>query len=137
MARLPYLSKEYLAPEDQDLLARDFNLGKLLAYSPNAARSFGQLGMWIRTGSKLNPRLRELAILQVGYVTKCVYEYTHHIQIGRDAGVSDDDIRAIAIETRGDTSQLDEPARLVLRASREMTTDLAMSEATFSALKER
>ena len=44
-------------------------------------------------------RLRELAILQVGYVSRIAYEYAHHIEIGRGVGVSDEDLRALAIES--------------------------------------
>ncbi len=134
MARLPYLEKADVAEEDQDLLSRDINLAKLLVHSPGGARSFGGLGNWIRHKSNLDPRLRELAILQVGYMTRTEYEYSHHVKIGRDFGLTDDDIRAVAIETGGEESGIDEVARLTLRAAREMTTDLEMSEATFQAL---
>ena len=59
------------------------------------------------TRCKLDPRLRELAILQVGYLAKSPYEYSHHVKIGREFGVSDDDIRAIGEETAGRASKLD------------------------------
>ena len=42
MARVPYLSKSDLKPEDQDLLAREINLNKALVNSPNAAREIGR-----------------------------------------------------------------------------------------------
>ena len=100
MARLPYLEAADLPAEHRDLLARGINLHKLLAHSPAAARAFSGLGGHIRFGSKLDPRLRELAILQVGYLTKSDYEYSHHIKIGHDFGVTDDDIRAMIDETK-------------------------------------
>ena len=65
MARVPYLEQSDLAPEDQDLLKRPIWLAKALVNSPKAARAFFGLGGYIRHGSKLDPRLRELAILQV------------------------------------------------------------------------
>jgi len=73
--------------------------------------------------------------LQIGYMTRSVYEYTHHIKISRDFGVSDEDIRAIAIETKGLPSQLDALTQAVLRAAREMTQNFAASDATFNELK--
>jgi alkylhydroperoxidase family enzyme len=136
MARLPYLEKSDLAPEHQDLLARNINLYRILAYSPNGARAFGRLGGFIRNESRLDPRLREMAILQVGFLTKSPYEYSHHIKIGRDFGVTDDDLRAIAEESAGRESQLEPLARTVLRAAREMTDDLAVSDQTFAALQQ-
>lgn len=135
MARVPYLEKSDLPAEHQDLLARNINLFRALVNSPNGARAFSGLGGFIRFKSKLDPRLRELAILQVGYLAKSPYEYSHHIKLGREFGVSDDDIRAIADETFGRPSKLDDLSKLVLKAAREMTKDLAISDATFAALK--
>ena len=134
MARVPYLDRENLAPEHQDLLKRNINLYRTLVHSPNALRRFSGLGQYIRFDSKLDPRLRELAILQVGYLTRSKYEYSHHIKIGRDFGVTDDDIRGMIAETEGRTSGLEPLAKTVLRAAREMTTDLAASDDTFAEL---
>ena len=136
MARLPYLDKADLAPEDQDVLARNINLDRILAYSPNGARSFTQLGCFIRHQSRLDPRLRELAILQVGYMTRSPYEYSHHVKIGRDFGISDADIRAMEAECAGQPSDLEPLAKVVLRAAREMTRDLAASDQTFAELRQ-
>ncbi len=136
MARVPYLDAEDLAEEDRDLLQRPINLHRALVNSPGAARNFGHMGGYIRFGSKLDPRLRELAILQVGYLTKSEYEYSHHIKIGRDFGVSDDDIRAMITESEGRNSGLPRLDRAVLSAAREMTTNGRISQATFAKLEE-
>jgi alkylhydroperoxidase family enzyme len=134
MARVPYLDKSNLAPADQELLKRNITLHRALAHSPNGLRAFGGLGQFIRYTSRLDPRLRELAILQVGYLARAPYEWSHHVKIGRDFGVSDDDIRALIEETEGKSSKLEPLAKLVLKAAREMTDDLAISKATFAAL---
>ena len=122
MARLPYLDKSDLLPEHQDLLARNLNLYRVLAHSPRAARSLNTLARYIRDGSRLDPRLRELAILQVSYLTRSAWGYSHHIRIGREVGLSDDDIRAVGDETAGQATLLEALAKTVLRAAREMTT---------------
>ncbi len=136
MARVPYLDQSDLPAEHQDLLARNINLFRAMVHSPNGARAFHGLGEFIRHKSRLDPRLRELAILQVGYLTESVYEYTHHIKIGRDFGVSGDDIRAIAAETAGRPTALEPLAKTVLRAAREMTQGLAITDGTFAALEQ-
>lgn len=136
MARLPYLNPDDLEPGNRDLLKRPINLFRAMTHSPNGARAFHGLGEYIRYGSKLDARLREMAIIQVGYVTRSVYEYTHHIKIGRDFGVTDDDLRAIAKETAGQASGLDELSAGVLRAAREMTCGQAASDATWTTLSE-
>jgi len=137
MARVPYLDPSDLAPENQDLLKRPINLFRALVHSPGAARGWSTIGNYIRHGSKLDPRLREMAILQVGYVARAPYEWSHHVKIGRDFGVSDDDIRAIVAETEGRATNLAPFDKMVLKAAREMTTDLAISDATFAALREK
>ena len=135
MARLPYLDKADLLPEHQDLLARNLNLYRVLAHSPRAARSLNTLARFIRDGSRLDPRLRELAILQISYLTRSAWGYSHHVRIGREIGLSDDEIRAVADETEGGPTALDPLARTVLKAAREMTLDLAVTDTTFAALR--
>jgi alkylhydroperoxidase family enzyme len=136
MARLPYLDKSDLLPEHQDLLARNINLYRLLAHSPRGARSLNTLARYIRDGSRLDPRLRQLAVLQVGYITGSAYEYSHHIRISRDFEVTDDDIVAIAEETAGQPSSLDPLARAVLRATRDLTRNLKISDQIFADLRQ-
>ena len=118
MARLPYLDPSDLKSELKDLLARPINLYRALAHSPEALRAFSNLGYFIRRKSVLDPRLREMAILQVGYLARSPYEYSHHIEIGRHFGVSDADIRAIIDETEGRPTTLEPLAKAVLRAAR-------------------
>jgi len=134
VARLPYLEKSALAPEHRDLLAREIALHKLLAHSPGALRAFQGLGQFIRHGSTLDPRLRELAILQVGYLARSPYEWSHHIKIGYDFGVSDADIAALIDDTEGRPAPLDALAKLVLRAAREITRAGGLPDATHAAL---
>jgi alkylhydroperoxidase family enzyme len=135
MARVPYLEPSDLAPEDQDLLKRPISLNKALANSPKAARAFSGLGGYIRYGSKLDPRLRELAILQVGWLARSPYEWSHHVKLGYDFGVSDEDVQALIDDTAGRPTGLDTLSKLVLRAAREMTVEGAMADVTFAALQ--
>ncbi len=134
MARVPYLNEADVAPQNRDLLARNLNLYRALIHSPDTARAFGALGKHIRYHNRLDPRLRELAILQVGYATRAPYEFAHHIELGHTFGVSDDDIRAMIAETHGETSSLPALDRAVLRAARELAVEPKLSDETFAAL---
>ncbi len=134
MARLPYLSADDLAPDDRDLLARNLNLYHELVHSPDAARAFAAPALYVRHDSPLDPRLRELAILQIGYVTKTEYEYAHHIEIAQGVGVTDEDIRAVALETAGATNSLGTIERAVLSAAREIVDQPKISDETFAIL---
>ena len=100
-----------------------------------AARAFHGLGNYIRYGSKLDPRLRELAILQVGWLARSPYEWSHHVKLGHDFGVSDGDIQALIDDSDGKPTALADLDKLVLRGAREATTDGEMSAATFPALQ--
>ena len=135
MARVPYLSKSDLAEADQDLLNRPISLFKALVNSPKAARAFSGLGGFIRYGSKLDPRLRELAILQVGWLARSPYEWSHHVKLGHDFGVSDADIQALIDDTAGKPTPLDALSLTVLKAAREITDAGAMTAPTFATIQ--
>ncbi len=135
MARFKYLTREDLAPEHRDLI-RDINLSRILVHNPALARASRGLAMYIRNDSKIDPRLREMAIIQVGYLALSAYEYAHHVQIGLASGVSEADIRAIADDTAGKPTSLDPLTKAVLKAAREMTAEIRLSDATFATLRE-
>jgi alkylhydroperoxidase family enzyme len=134
MARLPYLEQTDLPAEHQDLLKRDITLYKQLAHSPGMLRAFQGLGYHIRFQSPMDPRLRELAILQVGWMARSAYEWSHHVKIAYDFGVSDADIASLIAESEGKPSTLEPLARAVLKAAREVTADGKMGQDSFAAL---
>jgi alkylhydroperoxidase family enzyme len=134
MARIPYPERDDLPAEYRHLLETDRNISRVLANSPELAKRARALASYFQTDSRLDARLREMAIIQVGYVSRSAYEYTHHIKIGLKVGVSQEDIRAIAEETAGRPTELDPLAKAVLRAAREMTLELTVTESTFAEL---
>lgn len=134
MARIRDRTRADLPPEDQDLLKRDIALYRALANNPAAMRAFSGLGQYIRHGTALDARLRELAILQVGWMARSAYEWSHHIKIGYDFGVTDDDIRALIAESASEATALEPLARLVLRAAREAAAGPGIGADTYAAL---
>jgi alkylhydroperoxidase family enzyme len=134
MSRVTYREPSDLDPSDRDLLARPINLFRALANSPEALRAYGGLGLWIRHECRLDPRLRQLAILQVGWVTRNAYEFSHHIRLGEEFGVTAADVEALIDLNEGRPSELVGPAPLVVDAATEMTRDLRISDRTWSAL---
>ena len=135
MARLPYIDADQLPPEQRDLLKRPINLTRLLVNSPGMAKAFHGIGGYIRNKSTLDSRLRELAILQVGWMEKSEYEFTHHVKIGKEFGVTDEDIQGLFLETEGKPSKLEPLVRSVLKGAREMVRNIGMSDETFAEIK--
>jgi alkylhydroperoxidase family enzyme len=134
MARMRYLDREDLAPEFQDIPRMKSNITRILANSPRCAKHVAGIGMYLRHDSTVDPRLRELAILQVGYSTGSEYEYAHHVDVALQFGVSEADIKAIAAESAGQASTLEPLARAVLRAARDLTERLELDDETFAIL---
>jgi len=135
MARVPYVDNKDLPEQYRNQLSSDANVTRVLSNSPQLAFLSGSMARYIRHETKVDPRLRELAIIQVGYSARSAYEYTHHIKIGFSFGVTEDDLRAIAQETAGRPSKLEPLAKSVLRAAREMTDGRTVSDKTFAELR--
>ena len=132
MARIKYLDPadiEDLA--DRELLARrPINLTRLLIRNPGLVRGMQGLSGYVRGNSQLDPRIREIGVLTVAWVARNQYEWSHHIRIARDAGVTDKEIGAIMGRS--------EPEGLlaaVIQGAREMYLEGGMSAATFSKLQ--
>jgi alkylhydroperoxidase family enzyme len=134
MGRLRYLERTDLAAEYQDIPRFKSNITRAVAHSPRLARLVAARGMYLRHESGLDARLRELAILQVGYSTGSAYEWAHHVDVALSFGVSEEDIRAIGVETDGARSHLEPLASAVLAAARALTNDLVLPQHLFDVL---
>jgi 4-carboxymuconolactone decarboxylase len=73
-------------------LAGPFNA---MLYAPTVGHALQELGAAIRFGTKLTPRIRELAILVVAQAWDSGYEQVSHELIGRDAGLTEPELDAL------------------------------------------
>jgi 4-carboxymuconolactone decarboxylase len=73
-------------------LAGPFNA---MLYAPSVGHALQELGAAIRFGTKLTPRIREMAILVVAQAWDSGYEQVSHELIGRDAGLTDAELEAL------------------------------------------
>lgn len=103
-----------------------------LVRHPQLARAFLRFNGHLLYGSTLPPRLRELVILRVAHRRDCAYEWVHHVEMGKDAGLTDQDVAA----ARGGPPA-DEFDRAVLDAVDELEEKSQLSDATWAALSER
>ncbi|MGF1617478.1 MAG: carboxymuconolactone decarboxylase family protein [Acidimicrobiia bacterium] len=144
MVRVPYIDVETLdpipvdpSPYDPDWISTH-NIHRAMANHPEALRVFWpRIGTWIRGKSSLEPRLRELAIIQASYITASGYEFSHHVHYAEQVGVTHEEVLAIIAETNGEKSTLSELERNVLKAARDLTVDLQIDDATWSFLEEQ
>ena len=135
MPRVPLVDVASLAaPVRERVEGHPINLYKTLAHLGDGFLAFSNLGQWIRHKSHLEGRTREMAILAVGIINESAYELSHHIKIGRDFGLSDTDIEGVVAYLDGRPSGLSDPDQLVVAATREITVDGKISDATWDAL---
>jgi alkylhydroperoxidase family enzyme len=135
MARMPFFERQDLPPEYQSMMDHPSNLNRIFGNSPECRKAHHAMARYIRFGSKLDPKLRELAILEVGYLSRTAYEWAHHIKLGKDFGVTDDDIEKLIAFNEGKTVDLDAQCLAAIEGAKEMTIDGKMSSATFEKLR--
>ncbi|MEX0750979.1 MAG: carboxymuconolactone decarboxylase family protein [Dehalococcoidia bacterium] len=107
------------------------NIFRALSHSPEALLRFMRFGSYFLEQGKLDPKLRELAILRVGMACRAPYEFSQHIAFGRRAGLSDAQIRGVG-DAHGALFDAHEMA--VLAFAGELTADARVSQATFDAV---
>ena len=137
MARVPYIPPEGISPELRHILTPPTNLKMAVANNPTALDVFfSRIGKWLGTESTIDARLRELAIVQVAYVTANAYEFSWHLRGALRVGATDQDIDALMAETNGETTSLPALDRAVLQAARDITLELALSDELWELLEQ-
>ncbi|KWX24061.1 carboxymuconolactone decarboxylase [Mycolicibacterium wolinskyi] len=71
------------------------NVLSTLVRNPDLTRAYLPFNAYLLRGSRLSPRIREVALLRIVLRTDCDYLWTHHLPIARQAGLTDDDIDGI------------------------------------------
>jgi alkylhydroperoxidase family enzyme len=135
-----------LPPEERDdrvreLLAtvlvggREANIFTTLVRHPGLTRHWLTFGGKLLVGGKIPARERELLVLRTGWNCRAEYEWGQHVVIGRQAGLTDDEIARVPLgpEAAG-WSAFD---ATVLRAADELHTDFRVSDATWKVLSDQ
>jgi alkylhydroperoxidase family enzyme len=137
MARLPYPDPTTLAPETQEFLGKlpPLNLFRMMAGGEGLLHGFVRLGNHLLYKTKLDPVLREIAIIRVGVLSRASYEQFHHRLIARQLKMSDTLIAAIA--QGPDDPAFDDLQRLVMRYSDDVVANVRASDKTFQPLRDR
>jgi AhpD family alkylhydroperoxidase len=102
------------------------------AHHPALAKAFLRFNVHLLYSSTLPGRIRELAILRVAHRRDCLYEWTQHVALAKNEGITDDEIAAVR---QGDLA--DEFERAVLTGVDELDEKSELSDQTWAALGER
>ena len=104
------------------------------ANHPALAKAFLRFNVHLLYSSTLPPRIRELAILRVAHRRDCAYEWSHHVELAHQAGITDDEIAAVR---RGGPGGLDAFEGAVIAGVDELDEKSRLSDETWAALGER
>jgi 4-carboxymuconolactone decarboxylase len=134
--RIPLPADEELSPEHRELLEKvpPLNVFRMVAGTRRGLRPFLQLGA-AALSSSMDARRREIAVLRVAHATNAGYERAQHERLGRLAGVTEEEIAAIASEEP--VSSLDHEANLICRVADEVSRDVRLSDQALEQLIDR
>ncbi|MBN2158779.1 MAG: carboxymuconolactone decarboxylase family protein [Spirochaetes bacterium] len=137
MARIPYYN-----PETAEQKVRDFfsslpqlNIFKMLGNAGLVGRDFVRFGSTILLKGKLDPVLRELAIIRTGLVCGSKYEVHQHLAIARRMKIPEEKIAAL--EEGSSSPAFSEIEKLAVRMAEEIAGNAKASDATFESMARR
>ena len=142
MARLSYISREELKPEDQKYYdeisgSRGSVRGPygVLLHSPDLAARVAHTGAFVRYDFDIPESLKETVIITTAREIKSQYEFSAHARLARQAGVSEATIKAIADGSAPANLSGDE--EMVVRYTQQLLRDHKVNDATFNAVQEK
>ncbi len=109
-----------------------FNIFKTLSHHPDLFRRWLVFGNHVLFKSTLPPRERELVILRIGWLCEAEYEWAQHVLIGKEAGLTAEEIERIKAgpNARG----WSEADKLLLQATDELRKDAFITDTTWNGL---
>jgi 4-carboxymuconolactone decarboxylase len=109
------------------------NVQRMTANAQGVFVQRSRLSNALFTQIKIDPKLREIAILRTAKDCHSVYEWTQHVPAATHVGVTDDQIEAI--ENWQGAKCFSEVERLVLQFTDEVNASVKASRPTLDALK--
>ncbi|MET0180870.1 MAG: carboxymuconolactone decarboxylase family protein [Novosphingobium sp.] len=108
------------------------NMALTIAHHPKLAFAYMKFGTRLLSAPKLSPRLREMVALYIGWRNKAEYEWVQHVAIGRDAGISDEEMNALKLDP--EAFNWTELERNVLRATEQLLSHAQVDDQTWNGL---
>jgi len=140
MARVELLDVGQMQPDLQNVFRKMegngydvLNIYKALAHAPDLCLAFMRLGNKVLFKSRIDPKLRELAILRVSRLTKARYEREQHESIARDLGM--DELQIDAVKKWQGSRHFDKHEQTVLQYTDELTGQVRAKNSTYKKLQ--
>jgi alkylhydroperoxidase family enzyme len=105
---------------------------RVLANNPDLAKHVFALLSQLLERNTFDPRLRELMIMRIGWVTGSEYEWTQHWRVATSAGIPPEDI--LAVRDWDASDRLTAADKAVLAATDESLAGKAISDTTWAAV---
>ena len=112
-----------------------YNIFATLARHPQLLKRWLVFGGHILGKSTLPAREREIVILRMGWLCRAEYEWGHHVAIGKQVGLDENDIKRIG--EGADAAGLDPFEATLIRAVDELHANTFIGDSTWQALAER
>lgn len=139
MARLNYVdpgkspSVDALYQEIERMGRPVLNLYRELANQPAALAAFLEMSRYVRSGSSLDPGLRELAILATAHELGQAYEVAHHTDAAGRVGVAP--AKVASVIAGGSPNALTPAERCAVDFARQAAHSRSCDDATFGRLQ--
>lgn len=134
-ARVPRLPLDEAKAAADEAAVPDYmaelSIFQVLLNHPALARAVNDLLATMLWHGSLDPRLRELVIMRIGWLTACDYEWTQHWRVASRLGVSAEDLLGVR-DWRG-YDGFGPTERAVLAATDDVVRDGAVSAASWAA----
>ncbi len=139
--RLPPLELDDMDPATREVAekagageGRPDGIFRTLARHPDLLRRWMVFGAHVLHKSSLPLRLTELAILRVGAIRRCDYEFAQHTRLGLERGLTSDEISRLAGDDPAGDPRWNEVERAVLMAVDELHGPGRICEDTWQGL---
>ena len=109
------------------------NVARMIGNSEAASKPFAQMANALVMKAKLDPKLREIAILRTAKVSHSVYEWTQHVPMAKHVGVTEAQIAAM--DNWKGAKCFSDLERTILRFTDEVALNVKGSRETLEALK--
>jgi alkylhydroperoxidase family enzyme len=111
------------------------NVFSMAANAPASFMTFAGLARSILFESQFDPRKREIAVLRVARVTDASYEWTHHMAVAKQCGVTEEQIEKIKAEDP--VTSLGDEGNLLCRVADEISRKVRLSDEALAQILDR